>query len=285
MTLAAVADPAGGLDGVPSFASLEEMLEAEELDVVSVCTPPQMRHGVALTALRAGRHVLLEKPPAATLAEVDHLVSVSEAAGLTLFATWHSRFAAAVEPARAWLAGRRVRKAEIVWKEDVKRWHPGQAWIWEPGGLGVFDPAINAFSIVTHILPEPFFITASTLRFPSNCRAPISGSLDFRSASGATMTAELDFEQEGPQTWDIEVETDNGTLKIGLGGRKLWIDGELTVDEADAEYAAIYRRLADLVTSRASDVDLAPFRHVADAFMLARMETVGPFHDPARATL
>jgi D-galactose 1-dehydrogenase len=54
----------------------------------------------------------------------------------------------------------------VEWKEDVRQWHPGQQWIWQPGGLGVFDPGINALSIVTWMLPRPIFLTASELVFP-----------------------------------------------------------------------------------------------------------------------
>ena len=97
-------------------------------------------------ALSAGKHVLLEKPPAATVSELVDLQRRSTAAGLTLFATWHSQFNAGVEEARRQLAGRQIRRLEVTWKEDVRHWHPGQAWIWEPGGFGVFDPGINALS-------------------------------------------------------------------------------------------------------------------------------------------
>ena len=58
-----------------------------------------------------------------------------------------------VDAARKWLASRTVRKVQVNWKEDVRVWHPGQKWIWKAGGLGVFDPAINALSIITKILP------------------------------------------------------------------------------------------------------------------------------------
>ena len=47
---------------------------------------------------------------------------------------------------------------EILWHEDVHKWHPGQQWIWEPGGFGVFDPGINAFSIATKIFPGGLFV-------------------------------------------------------------------------------------------------------------------------------
>jgi D-galactose 1-dehydrogenase len=46
-------------------------------------------------ALAAGKHVMLEKPPGATVAEITPLVTAARAAQRTLFATWHSRFAPA----------------------------------------------------------------------------------------------------------------------------------------------------------------------------------------------
>src|SRR3546814_4182786 len=93
---------------------------------------------------------MLEKPPGATLSEVHALEALARKQGRTLFATWHSREAAAVEPARALLATRKIRSVRVEWKEDVRHWHPGQAWIWEPGGLGVFDPGINALRSEEH---------------------------------------------------------------------------------------------------------------------------------------
>jgi D-galactose 1-dehydrogenase len=153
--LAATVCPFGSLaEGVPGFATLEDMHAAGvTVDAVAICTPPQVRHRLAAEALGFGLHVLLEKPPGANLAEVASLVDLAAGAGLTIFAAWHSRYAAGVEPARQWLAGRRILGARITWREDVRVWHPGQAWIWQPGGFGVFDPGINALSIVTRILP------------------------------------------------------------------------------------------------------------------------------------
>jgi D-galactose 1-dehydrogenase len=137
-----------GLDGTPHFASLDDLLNSgPAVDAVALCTPPQVRHDLAALALGRGVHVFLEKPPGATLSEVAALHAQADKVGATLFAAWHSCFAAGVAPARAWLAERRIEKVSIIWREDVRVWHPGQAWIWEPGGLGVFDPGINALSI------------------------------------------------------------------------------------------------------------------------------------------
>ena len=132
--LVAVASRNASLPGVPHAATLDELLrDGPEIDAVALCTPPQVRHAQAAMALAAGKHVMLEKPPGATVAEITPLVTAARAAQRTLFATWHSRFAPAVEPARQLLAGRKVTSVKITWKEDVRVWHPGQAWIFEAG--------------------------------------------------------------------------------------------------------------------------------------------------------
>ena len=278
--LAAIVSRNASLDGVAHFTTLDEMLaKAPAVDAVALCTPPQVRRAQAATALAAGKHVLLEKPPGATVSEIAPLVAAASQSGKTLFATWHSRFAPAVEPARAFLADREIRSVVIQWKEDVRVWHPGQSWIWEPGGLGVFDPGINALSILTRILPRPIFLTAAELSFPANCAAPIAANLTFSDPHGTPIRAEFDFRQTGPQSWNIEVETDAGVLMLSLGGAKLVRDGRALVDAKDAEYPGIYRRFVDLIGHGVSDVDLTPLVHVADAFMLGRRVVVEAFEE------
>jgi len=269
----------GGVAGVPRFPDIDAFLAEGPAAAVSLCVPPSVRTGIALKALAAGRDVMLEKPTAATLGEVEAMADAARASGATLFATWHSREAPGVEPARAWLAGRAVIAASIVWKEDVRRWHPGQAWIWEPAGFGVFDPGINALSILTAILPGAFRVEAATLVYPENRQTPIAAGVRLRGAAGYPVAVELDWLQQGPQTWDIVVETDAGRLTLAQGGAVAAIDGVELVSEPEAEYPRLYRRFAGLVRARASDVDASPLRIVADALLVGRREIGPPFLD------
>jgi D-galactose 1-dehydrogenase len=278
--LAAVASRNASLPGLPHFATIEELLEkGPEIDAVSLCTPPQVRRAQAAAALAAGKHVMLEKPPGIGVAELDPLISMAVDAKRTLFATWHSRHAPAVEPAREWLATRRIKSVHIIWKEDVRVWHPGQTWIWEPGGLGVFDPGINALSILTRILPKPVFVTAAELAFPANCQSPIAANLTLTDIGGLPVTAEFDFRQTGPQSWDIVAETDQGRMTLSRGGRIMEVDGKVVADAPDEEYRELYRHFVKLAASGASDVDLAPLRLVADSFLLGKRTIVEPFVD------
>ncbi|WP_225206476.1 Gfo/Idh/MocA family protein [Novosphingobium huizhouense] len=279
-SLAATVSPHdSGVPNVPHLGSFEQLLEeGPAVDAISLCTPPQVRYELAAMALKRGIHVFLEKPPGATLAEVAALESRAEKVGATLFAAWHSRFAAGVAPARAWLAERRIERVEITWREDVRVWHPGQAWIWEPGGLGVFDPGINALSIVTHILPRPFFLKSATLEIPSNRAAPIAADMHFCDTAGAKIHMDLDWRQTGPQSWDIVVETDAGALKLSNGGAVLSLPSG-TEHAEDHEYPGLYARFATLIRSGRSDVDVDPLRLVADAFLRGKRETTDAFID------
>lgn len=274
--LAATVSRSGTVDGVEAFTRIEDMLEARpDIGLVSLCLPPVPRFAAAQAALRAGRHLMLEKPPGATLSEVHMLADLAQAQGVSLFATWHSRMAHAVAGAKAWLAGKTIREGRITWREDVRKWHPGQDWIFEPGGMGVFDPGINALSILTEILPDPVHLTGAELDFPANRQAPIAARLAFT----RNIFADFDFRQEGPQTWDMEFSTDAGRLALRMGGNVIEIDGQPAggEDSIMGEYPALYARMAELVRDGASDVDLSPMLHVADAFTLGRRNIVEAF--------
>lgn len=276
--LAAVASPHHKLAGVPNHSDIDALLRAEpDVSAVAVCTPPQIRYEIARRCLEHGCHVLLEKPPGATLAEVRELLELAERRKLTLFATWHSREASGVEPARQWLASRRIASVVVSWKEDVRVWHPGQTWIWQAGGLGVFDPGINALSILTRIIPTAILLKSAQLAFPSNCQTPIAASLELTDQIGTPIHMELDFLQTGPQSWDIDVATDAGRLLLSKGGSTLQIAGEPVIAAQDREYANLYARFEQLIRERRSDVDVAPLRLVADAFLCGHRLTVDPF--------
>jgi D-galactose 1-dehydrogenase len=280
--LVAVASRNASLPGVPHAATLDELLhDGPSIDAVALCAPPQVRHSQAAMALAAGKHVMLEKPPGATVAEITPLVTAARAAQRTLFATWHSRFAPAVEPSRQLLAGRKVISVKITWKEDVRVWHPGQAWIFEAGGLGVFDPGINALSILTHILPQPVLVTRADLDVPANCAAPIAAELEMADAAGLPISAAFDFRQTGQESWDMHFETDRGPVRLSRGGACLSDGDKVLLDSKKEEYPLLYRRFMQLAAEGRSDVDLTPFQLVADCFLLGRSRTVEAFEDRA----
>ena len=282
--LAGVVSHSGArVDSVPTFATAAEAYAAlPDLDAVAICTPPSVRHAIAREALDTGKHVLLEKPPAPTVAEMRDLAAHAARRDRVIFATWHSQYNAAVDEAKQRLAGAKLRRLAIEWKEDVRRWHPGQDWIWYAGNFGVFDPGINALSVLTKIAPGPMFVASAALSYPANRDTPIAASLVFNSplAEGAdsALTAEFDWRQEGEQSWNIDIDTAAGEhLRLTHGGSKLYVDGVLTREAPMAEYEGIYDHFAALLDARWSAMDAAPFELVADAFLIGSRRTVDPF--------
>lgn len=278
--LVAVVDPHPGDFGVPHFSNMAGLFAAmPDIDAVSICTPPPMRHALAHEAMANGCHVLLEKPPCASLGAAEDLIVQAKRNNVTLFVAWHSRAAGGVDPARTWLADRPpATRVQVRWLEDVRKWHPGQNWIWEAGGLGVLDPGINAFSILTHILPGPIVLESADLRFPLNRDTPIAARLSLRHGD-TPIAVDLDWRTSEGETWDITVDSDAGDLHLSRGGATLRTGDKTIADGDNAEYAKLYSRFAALITSSRSDVDLAPLRIVADAFLLGRRMSVAAFLD------
>jgi D-galactose 1-dehydrogenase len=281
--LAAVSSQRGLTAGnALAFRDHTELLaKTPDLDAVAVCTPPQARHLIARQALEAGKHVMLEKPPAATLSELSDLRRLADAKGLVLMTTWHSQYNDGVDEAKRLLKGKTVTRLFVEWKEDVRKWHPGQAWIFRAGGFGVFDPCINALSIVTKIMPEPVAVTSGELFFPANADAPIAANVTF-SCGGRTQgfSVETDWRPIEKDIWEITIETADGmALKLFSGGARLEVNGKVAVDRQAKEYEAIYAHFDRLLTAGESYIDAAPFELVADAFIVGKRREVEAFKE------
>ena len=252
--------------------------EVEGLDAVAITTPPGPRYEMARECIAAGLHCLLEKPPTAGLAEIADLECLAEAADVTLFTTWHAQHHSTVDAAARALAGKTIHSMDIRWHEDVRKWHPGQKWIWEAGGFGVFDPGINAFSIATRIFPGGLFVEGADLSFPANAQTPIAADVTFCSpVADGPLKASLDWRRSEGEEWTIAVETTDGTeVRLEDGGARLILNGETHEDEGPGEYPDIYRTFLRLIDERRSLVDVAPFRLVADCLLAGRRHRAEP---------
>ncbi|HEY6663012.1 MAG TPA: Gfo/Idh/MocA family oxidoreductase [Sphingomicrobium sp.] len=260
----------------PAFTDWRELIRSiEGLEAVAITTPPGPRYDIARECLLAGLHCLLEKPPTAGLAEIADLDCLAQAQGVTLFTTWHAQHHSTVAAAARALAGKRIRSMSIRWHEDVRKWHPGQDWIWQPGGFGVFDPGINAFSIATKIFPGELFVRRAILIVPEGAQTPIAVDAElFSPGADAPLTASLDWRRSEGEEWTISVETVDGTsVRLEDGGARLVLDGADQADAGPGEYPDIYRNFVELIDERRSLVDVAPLRLVADCLLVGERRT------------
>ena len=190
--LAACASRNATVDGVLSFPDLESMLGAvPDLHCVSICHARRRFDAALMLCVPANTWCSRSRRQRRGRL---HCSPKKPRRGLTLYQTWRSRYAAGVDAARDFLRNRKVTSGRIIWKEDVHHWHPGQRWIWEPGGFGVFDPGINALSLLTEILPKEVCVEGALLSFRKSAGTD-RGESATAHRSGIEIRAEFDFRQ------------------------------------------------------------------------------------------
>lgn len=270
-----------GPGNAPVFASTEEMLKAMrgQIDAVAISTPPGPRYAIARQCLAEGLDMLLEKPPATTLGEIEELRDEASKAGRVIFTTWHSQHAAAVDQARELLKDKRIASMRICWREDVNKYHPGQDWVWDAEGFGVFDPGINALSIAVKIVPGKLILNDCMMRIPANRQQPIVAKLKLSSpVADGPIDATFDWRPTAEDEWTITVQPADGPeIVLRHGGSEIAIGGKVREPTGPGEYPGIYAEFARLLADRRSHVDIEPLRLVADAFMTAKRETAPAF--------
>ncbi len=98
MTPLAVADPdeerleiaRRDFPGIETYTSMKEMLRKSAVNLITIITPHNTHAPLALAALRAGRHVVCEKPLAITTAECDAMIAAAKKSGVVI-STYHNR--------------------------------------------------------------------------------------------------------------------------------------------------------------------------------------------------
>ena len=90
------AEKNGRLYGADYYTSVKKLLDRNDISLVSICTPIFTHTGIAMQALRAGKHVLTEKPVGLTLKAIDKLIDVGKKTGKKIFVVHQVRYSASI---------------------------------------------------------------------------------------------------------------------------------------------------------------------------------------------
>ena len=82
------------------YMDYHELLARSDIDAVSICVPSGLHAQVAVNALQAGKHVLVEKPIALSLADADHMIAVARECGLRLGVVLQNRYNSPMQQVR-----------------------------------------------------------------------------------------------------------------------------------------------------------------------------------------
>ncbi len=137
----------GSRSDVLVTASLDEVLARDDVDAVAIATPARTHHPIAMAALRAGKHVLVEKPLADNVPDAREMVATAEAHGLVLMTDHTYCYTPAVQRIRELVADGSL--GEILFVDSVRI------------NLGLIQPDVDVFwdlaphdlSILDYVLP------------------------------------------------------------------------------------------------------------------------------------
>jgi predicted dehydrogenase len=139
--------------GIPRVYSDFRQLLDEDLNLVSVCTPPKTHALIATEAAQKGKHILLEKPMTTTLAEAEDLVSACTANKTKLCVVHQYRFIPCVQEARRRMADGRLGKIISIHltahPQFPMRW-ADSGWLYDRWGL-LDDVGVHLLDILTFL--------------------------------------------------------------------------------------------------------------------------------------
>ena len=163
------AEKLAAVHGGKPFTSLTEALAAVDIDVVSVCTPTGRHAEVAIEALEAGKHVIVEKPAEITVAKTDEIIAAQGRAGTQVAVISQHRFDPATEVAVAAISNGELGRltsgiASIDWWRGQTYYDSGD-WrgTWElDGGGALMNQGVHTVDLLVATLGRPVEVFAYT---------------------------------------------------------------------------------------------------------------------------
>ncbi|KKC37765.1 oxidoreductase [Devosia epidermidihirudinis] len=179
--------------------SFEDVLAMDDVDVIDVCTPPNLHFPMVMAALKAGKHVVCEKPLVGSLAQVDAIVAQEKVSRGLLMPVFQYRFGDGIEQVKAiidaGIAGRPfVGTVETFWRRDADYYAvPWRGkWASELGGV-LMGHAIHPHDMFTYLMGDiaRIFGRVATRVNPIEVEDTITASLEMKSGALASFTATL----------------------------------------------------------------------------------------------
>jgi predicted dehydrogenase len=152
------------------YSDWTQMVRRDDVDAVVVCTPTKFHVDVAIAALKAGKHVLCEKPLGRTVDEARRMFELARASGRVLKTGFNYRHMAHVRKAKELLEAGVLGSLHFLRCRYGHGGRPGYESEWctdaELSGGGVLlEQGIHIFDLVRHLLGEPTQLLAQTQRF------------------------------------------------------------------------------------------------------------------------
>jgi predicted dehydrogenase/GT2 family glycosyltransferase len=195
-------------------STIEELLQTPDLDAVAVCTPPATHADLAIAALRAGKHVWVDKPLALSEGECVRMMDEAARAGTVTMTGFHMRFHRLLVKARAVIQGGelgRIESVRVVWHSprsdlNIPAWKTIRA----TGGGALVEIAPHHLDLLRFLLgaeiAEIFAISNDDVREDENAV------INARMSSGVLVSGE--FSERSPHEIEFVISGSAGNLTV-----------------------------------------------------------------------
>ena len=225
------------------YDDLDALLEAEHPDVVLVCTPPGAHRGQTIAAFAAGAHVVVEKPPAASLEELDAMRAAADAAGRQLAVVFQQRTGTAAAHARRLLSegtlGRPlVAVCETLWYRDAAYFDTPWRGKWQTEGGGTtLGHGIHQLDLLAYLLGDWATVQGRLWRLDRETETEDASTATVTFANGTV--AQVTTSAVSPrETSSIRIDTQKATITVdhlyGHGHENWKITKAPHIDDAEA---------------------------------------------------
>jgi len=145
----------------------EDLLEYPHIDAIDLCVPHHLHMPMAVAAARAGKHILVEKPIARTLAEADAIIAAARAAGVTLMVSHNQRYFDHHAKAKALLEAGAIGRPFMIVAVVHVNGHIGgfRRSLVQAGGGALIDSGVHRFDLMRWLMGDVESVYAQTGRF------------------------------------------------------------------------------------------------------------------------
>ena len=205
--------------GVPAtYASIDELLAAGPVDVVHVCTPAAFHAEQAIRALDAGAHVIVEKPPALSLQELDAMTDAATRNDRELAVVFQQRSGTASAHVHGLLAGGAlgrplVATCQTLWYRDPAYfdapWHGN----WSNGGGPTVSLGIHQIDLLAWLLGDWASVQGQLWRLDRDVETEDVSTAVVTFANGAVASV-ITSVLSPRETSSIRIDTEKATITV-----------------------------------------------------------------------
>jgi UDP-N-acetyl-2-amino-2-deoxyglucuronate dehydrogenase len=211
---------AGERWGVPWTTNVDELLGRTDLDAITITTPSGLHAPQALAALASGRHVLVEKPLALTVADADAVIDAGRRQGRTVGTVSQRRFEPIVQAAREAVVGGALGRVTLIIAEGLyhrpQSYYDSAAWrgtVALDGGV-LMNQAIHLIDLVRWFGGPVESVAAQVATLGHDMEAEDTAAVSLRFANGALaeIVATTTVSPESPT--ELRIHGDRGHIRI-----------------------------------------------------------------------